>query len=149
MMYCSRCDWCEAKSKLASLYTSLLERQDHSQLSSLSLAQHWLDIIVLISLIKGVQMLADFPCIHVMGGNNIILILTRQPQIDGLHIQKQRGTCFSHSDTFSSEIQNTTLIKVCGHLLVEHLIPIWCALIWSWSPLCCYNSLHSSGKVFH
>jgi hypothetical protein len=34
-------------------------------------------------------------------------------------------------------------------LLVKHLIPKSWALIWSWSPLCCYNSLHSSGKVFH
>ncbi|KAK6314285.1 hypothetical protein J4Q44_G00157440 [Coregonus suidteri] len=39
--------------------------------------------------------------------------------------------------------------KVCGYLLVEHLIPKSWALIWSWSPLCCYNSLHSSGKAFH
>uniref|UniRef100_A0A4W5JF29 Transportin-1 n=1 Tax=Hucho hucho TaxID=62062 RepID=A0A4W5JF29_9TELE len=29
--------------------------------------------------------------------------------------------------------------KVCGHLLVEHLIPKSRALIWSWSPLFCYN----------
>ena len=37
---------------------------------------------------------------------------------------------------------------VCGHLLVEHLIPKSWPLIWSWSPLCCYNSQHSSGKAF-
>jgi hypothetical protein len=36
--------------------------------------------------------------------------------------------------------------KVCEHLLIDHLIPKSRALIWSWSPLCCYNSLHSSGK---
>jgi hypothetical protein len=46
----------------------------------------------------------------------------------------------------------TTLSKVCGHLLIKHLIP----KSWSWSPLCCYNSLHSSrcwniaaGTCFH
>jgi hypothetical protein len=33
----------------------------------------------------------------------------------------------------------STLPKVCGHLLVEHLKP----------PLYCFNSLHSSGKAFH
>jgi hypothetical protein len=43
----------------------------------------------------------------------------------------------------------TTWLKVSGHLLVEHLIPKSWALIWSWSPLCCYNSLHFSGKAFH
>ena len=31
----------------------------------------------------------------------------------------------------------------------EHLIPKSWVLICSWSPLCCYNSLHSSGKAFH
>ena len=41
----------------------------------------------------------------------------------------------------------STLPKVCGHLFVEHLIPKSWALIWSWSPLCCYNSLHSSGRL--
>uniref|UniRef100_A0A8C7GQ14 Transcription initiation factor IIB n=1 Tax=Oncorhynchus kisutch TaxID=8019 RepID=A0A8C7GQ14_ONCKI len=40
----------------------------------------------------------------------------------------------------------TTQPEVCGHLLVEHLIPKSWALICSWSPLCCYNS---SGKAFH
>jgi hypothetical protein len=44
---------------------------------------------------------------------------------------------------------NTTLPKVCGHLLVEHLIPKSWTLIWSWSPLCCYSSLQSSGKAFN
>ena len=39
--------------------------------------------------------------------------------------------------------------KVCGHLLILHLIPKSWALIWSLSLLCCYNSLHSSGKAFH
>jgi hypothetical protein len=28
-------------------------------------------------------------------------------------------------------------------------IPKSWALIWSWSPLCCYNSLHYYGKDFH
>jgi hypothetical protein len=37
--------------------------------------------------------------------------------------------------------------SVCGHLFVEHLIQKSWALIWSWSPLCCYNSLHSSGRL--
>uniref|UniRef100_A0A8C8HZR2 Calcium-transporting ATPase n=1 Tax=Oncorhynchus tshawytscha TaxID=74940 RepID=A0A8C8HZR2_ONCTS len=32
-------------------------------------------------------------------------------------------------------------------MLVEHLMPKSGALIWSCSPLCCYNSLHSSGKT--
>uniref|UniRef100_A0AAZ3P2R5 EF-hand domain-containing protein n=1 Tax=Oncorhynchus tshawytscha TaxID=74940 RepID=A0AAZ3P2R5_ONCTS len=44
---------------------------------------------------------------------------------------------------------NCKSMKVCGHLLVKHLIPTSWALIWSWYPLCCYNSLHSSGKAFH
>ena len=39
--------------------------------------------------------------------------------------------------------------KVCGHLLAEHLILKSWSLIWSWSSLCCYNSLQSSGKAFH
>ena len=39
--------------------------------------------------------------------------------------------------------------SVSGHLLVEHLIPKSWALIWSWSLVCCYNSLHSSGKDLH
>uniref|UniRef100_A0A8C7RGW8 Heparan sulfate proteoglycan 2 n=1 Tax=Oncorhynchus mykiss TaxID=8022 RepID=A0A8C7RGW8_ONCMY len=43
----------------------------------------------------------------------------------------------------------TTRPEVCGHLLVVRLIPKLWALIWSWSPLCCYNSLHSSGKASH
>jgi hypothetical protein len=34
--------------------------------------------------------------------------------------------------------------KVCGHLLIEHLITKSWALIWSWSPLRCYNSLHQT-----
>ena len=41
----------------------------------------------------------------------------------------------------------TTWPKVS--LLVEHVIPKSWALIWSWSPLCCNGSLHSSGKAFH
>ena len=32
-------------------------------------------------------------------------------------------------------------------MLVKHLIPKSWALIWSWSPLCCYNSLHSSANI--
>jgi hypothetical protein len=40
----------------------------------------------------------------------------------------------------------TTRPKVCEHLLNKHLIPKSWALIRSWSPLCCYNSLHSSGR---
>jgi hypothetical protein len=39
--------------------------------------------------------------------------------------------------------------KVCGHLLNKHLIPKSWALTWSWSTLCCYKSLHFSGKAFH
>ena len=35
----------------------------------------------------------------------------------------------------------TTWSNVRGHLLLEHLIPKSWVLIWSWSPLCCYNSL--------
>jgi hypothetical protein len=34
----------------------------------------------------------------------------------------------------------TTWPKVCGHLLVEHLIPKSWVFIWSWSPLCCWES---------
>jgi hypothetical protein len=33
-------------------------------------------------------------------------------------------------------------------MLFEHLIPKSWPLLWSWSPLCCYNSLHSSGEGF-
>ena len=40
------------------------------------------------------------------------------------------------------------MTKVCGHLLVKHLIPISWALIWSWSTLCCYNSLYLFLKGF-
>ena len=40
---------------------------------------------------------------------------------------------------------HTTWPKVCGHLLVKHLIPKSWALIWSWPHLCCHNSLHTSG----
>ena len=39
--------------------------------------------------------------------------------------------------------------RVCGNLLVEHLIAKSRSLIRSWSSICCYNSLHSSGKAFH
>ena len=41
----------------------------------------------------------------------------------------------------------TTWPKVCGYLFFKHLIPKTWPLIWSWSPLCCYNSLHSSGRL--
>jgi hypothetical protein len=39
----------------------------------------------------------------------------------------------------------TTWPEVCGHLLVEHLIPTSWTLICCWSHLCCYNSFPSSG----
>uniref|UniRef100_A0A8C7I6A8 Lebercilin-like protein n=1 Tax=Oncorhynchus kisutch TaxID=8019 RepID=A0A8C7I6A8_ONCKI len=46
-------------------------------------------------------------------------------------------------------VKYTRLPKVYGHPLVKHPIPESWALIWSWTPICCYNSLHSSGKAFH
>jgi hypothetical protein len=36
-------------------------------------------------------------------------------------------------------------LKYVDTCSLEHLIPSSWALIWSWSPVCCYNSLHSSG----
>ena len=42
-----------------------------------------------------------------------------------------------------------------GKILKQHLIPESWALIWSWSPVCCYNSLYSrcwniaTGICFH
>jgi hypothetical protein len=40
--------------------------------------------------------------------------------------------------------------KVLGHLLFEYLIQKWWALIWSWSPHCCYNNIHiATGTFFH
>ena len=54
-----------------------------------------------------------------------------------------------HSKPYPGLRIYTTLPKVCGHQLVEHLITQLWALIWSWSSVCCYNSLHSSAKAFH
>ena len=59
--------------------TLFLVRQDHSQLSSLSLAQHWLAIIFFI---KGGQMLAAFPCIQCYG----------RQQCHSLYLQKHMDT---------------------------------------------------------
>ncbi|XP_064162609.1 proline-, glutamic acid- and leucine-rich protein 1-like isoform X6 [Anguilla rostrata] len=43
----------------------------------------------------------------------------------------------------------TTWPKVCGHLISNQNHPKLWALIWSWSTLCCYNNLHSSGKALN
>ena len=61
----------------------------------------------------------------------------------------QPGKCsvLARAEQGQPSASYTTWPKVCGHLLVKHLIPKSWALIWSWSPLCCYNSLHSSGKA--
>ena len=39
-------------------------------------------------------------------GNNVIFFLTRQPQIDTLHILRQGGRCVVCSDAFSCEIHS-------------------------------------------
>jgi hypothetical protein len=59
---------------------------------------------------------------------------------------KGHGLCIY---TLSTVMKYTTWPTVCGHLLPEHLIPKTRALIWSWSPLCCYNSLQPFGKPFY
>ena len=60
--------------------------------------------------IKGGQMLAGFLCIPCCStdGNNIVPVWTRQHQIDGLHVERHRGRCFAHSDTFSCEIRSAS-----------------------------------------
>ena len=39
-------------------------------------------------------MLAAQDAAAAMGGNNVILVWTRQHQIDGLHVERQRGAVF-------------------------------------------------------
>ena len=46
-----------------------------------------------------------------------------------------------------SSVNNRERYTTCGHLLVEHLIPKSWALIWKWSPLCCYNRLTILGRL--
>ena len=53
------------------------------------------------------------------GNNNIILFLTTQHHIEGLHMQRQR--CFASSDAFSGQIQ--CLAKVFGPLELCELLP--------------------------
>ena len=61
--------------------TLFLVCQDPLHLSSLSLAQSWLAKCSL-----------AFPAFNATGSNNVMIFWTRQNQIDGLHIQRQRGT---------------------------------------------------------
>ena len=80
------CDWCEAKSKLASLdpffgvpgpFTAEL-----TKFSSTLISYYFISFFIM-----GGQMLTGFPCIQ----GNVKLFLTRQHQIDGLHILRHRG----------------------------------------------------------
>ena len=60
----------------------------------------------------------------------------------------QRDAKVIHID-YQTLDKYTTRPKVCGHLLVDHLIPKSWALIWSWSPLYCYTSLPHCCGDFH
>jgi hypothetical protein len=51
------------------------------------------------------------------------------------------GNMTKHLQNVKLHLIYTTWPKVCGHLLVKHLIPKSWALQWSWSTLCCYNLL--------
>uniref|UniRef100_A0A8C7DPG1 Proprotein convertase subtilisin/kexin type 5a n=1 Tax=Oncorhynchus kisutch TaxID=8019 RepID=A0A8C7DPG1_ONCKI len=54
-----------------------------------------------------------------------------------------KGNCSSCAGGYSLMdkvcMVSTVCGDVCGHMLDEHLIPKSWALIWSWSPLCCYT----------
>jgi hypothetical protein len=81
---------CQDHSQLSSL--SLAQHcQAHSQLSSLSLAQHWLTII-LHFFYQGKSNAHWLPLRSMLWAATISYsFLTRQHQIDGLHIEKQSG----------------------------------------------------------
>ena len=85
------------KSKLATLDTFFLVRQDHSQMSSLSLAQRWLANVLYFFLSREAKCSLASLALNATGGNNAILVWTRQHQIDGLHVDRSAAfSCETH-----------------------------------------------------
>ena len=82
-------------------------RQDPSQLSSLSLAQYWL-VIMLFFLIKRGQMLAGFPCIQCCGRQQCHTLFDQTASDRWTTHRQTEGRCFTHSDAFSSEIHSVS-----------------------------------------